>query len=263
LQIVGVDWSGQRSREHHHLWTATLGAEGDAGPLVGRTRVDTAAYLLTLAERDADLIAGLDFGFSLPAWFLSAHAIESVEELWGDTERLERWLAECAPPFWGRPGRPCPADAAQRGWRAAELAAARIGPRPKSVFQIGGAGTVGTGSLRGMPVLARLRAAGFAVWPFDPPTPPVVLEAWPRHSYGGPLVKSDAGARAAAAARLPAKWRETAIASEDAFDAAIMAVGLAAVAGDVSATPAVDHPLAAKEGWIWGVPVSRVTAQLR
>ena len=37
--------------------------------------------------------------------------------------------------------------------------------RPKSTFQIGGAGAVGTGSLRGMPHLLTLREAGCAVWP--------------------------------------------------------------------------------------------------
>lgn len=41
------------------------------------------------------------------------------------------------------------------------------GIRPTSGFQIGGAGAVGTGAVRGMPMLARLRAAGFAIWPFD------------------------------------------------------------------------------------------------
>ena len=51
----------------------------------------------------------------------------------------------------------------------AERAARVRGIAPKSVFQIGGAGSVGTASLRGMPVLQRLREAGFAVWPFDRP----------------------------------------------------------------------------------------------
>src|SRR5580658_616882 len=41
------------------------------------------------------------------------------------------------------------------------------GITPKSPFQIGGSGSVGTGSLRAMPFLLRLREAGFRVWPFE------------------------------------------------------------------------------------------------
>lgn len=69
------------------------------------------------------------------------------------------------------------------------------GIRPKSVFQIGGAGAVGTGSLRGMPILKRLRDAGFAVWPFDAPRWPCVVEIYPRLLTGA-VNKGSAGARA-------------------------------------------------------------------
>jgi len=256
VRVVGVDWSGRATGEHHHLWTAELAAGGRTGPLAGRSREDAACYLLDLADRDPDLIVGLDFSFSLPAWFLSDQGIAGVDDLWSDRARLERWLEVCDPPFWGKPGRRCPPDAADRGWRAAERAAAAIGLRLKSTFQIGGAGTVGTGSLRGMPMLARLRAAGFSIWPFDPPRPPLILEVWPRHHYGGPLVKSSSTARAAAAqTRLPAQWRATAAAGDDAFDAAVTATDLATRVDEILTTPPMTHPLAPIEGWIWGVPV--------
>ena len=39
-------------------------------------------------------------------------------------------------------------------------------------FQIGGAGAVGTGSIRGMPHLLTLARNGFGIWPFS--------EGWPR-----------------------------------------------------------------------------------
>ena len=42
-----------------------------------------------------------------------------------------------------------------------------------------GNGQVGAGSVRGMPFLTRLRAAGFAIWPFDPPSDRTVLEIYP------------------------------------------------------------------------------------
>ena len=42
-------------------------------------------------------------------------------------------------------------------------------PNAKSIFQLVGNGQVGAGSVRGMPLVARLRAAGLAIWPFDAP----------------------------------------------------------------------------------------------
>ena len=51
--------------------------------------------------------SGLDFSFSFPAWFLRAQSCATVGELWETVEQKgEGWLAECASPFWGRPGRP-------------------------------------------------------------------------------------------------------------------------------------------------------------
>jgi hypothetical protein len=38
---------------------------------------------------------------------------------------------------------------------------------------------VGPGSIRGMPLLAKLRAAGIAIWPFDPPGDRTVFEVYP------------------------------------------------------------------------------------
>jgi hypothetical protein len=52
----------------------------------------------------------------------------------------------------------------------------------KSVFQIGGAGAVGTGSVRGMPLLAALSADGFSVWPFEDASERMVIEIYPRTS---------------------------------------------------------------------------------
>jgi hypothetical protein len=253
--VIAVDWSGRATGEERHLFMAEITDGAVPGALQGRTRAAVERRLLDLADNDPNIVCGLDFGFSLPAWFLSQQGIDQVDEMWSDSDRLERWLAACEPPFWGRPGRPRPSDAGERGWRATELAAAAAGPRPKAVFQIGGAGAVGTGSLRGMPMLGRLRRAGFSVWPFDPPRPPVLLEVWPRHHYGGPLVKSNLAARTLAAARLPEQWRATAAHSEDAFDAGITAWGLWTQTDAIVTAAPVDHPLAPVEGWIWGVAV--------
>jgi len=103
----------------------------------------------------------------------------------------ERWLArECEDVarderFWGKPHKR-PEQFCGEGYRRmmrgtdwenkvaqsleggdAVRAAKMKGITPKSPFQIGGSGSVGTGSLRAMPFLLRLREAGFKVWPFE------------------------------------------------------------------------------------------------
>ncbi len=104
------------------------------------------------------------------------------------------------------------------------------GVNPKSVFQIGGAGTVGTGSIRGIPLLRQLRAGGFGIWPFDPPSAFQVVELYPR-LMTGPVHKRNATARAdyLDACRWPLQpaHAQSMRHSEDAFDAGISALALA------------------------------------
>jgi hypothetical protein len=222
--------------------------------LENATREQAADRLIAAADADPDLVVGLDFGFSLPAWFLRFNGYAAVAELWSDAARLERWLADCPPPFWGRTGCRRPSGPPEQHWRRTELA---VTPRPKSVFQIGGAGAVRTASLRGMPVLARLQAAGFSVWPFDPAGPgsPVVAEVWPR-LFAPTVVKSRRPEREAWLATLPgvpAALRSLAEASDDAFDAVVAALGMSR--STALASGGAD-PIARLEGWIWGVPFS-------
>src|SRR5688572_17311154 len=143
-----------------------------------------------MATDDPNMVIGLDFAFSMPAWFLEQRGITSAAELWALADReADDWLAACAWPFWGRPGVPCPKDLPDP-LRRTDRDVPRTGSiRPKSVFQVGGAGAVGTGSLRGMRTLHRLRAAGFSIWPFDPPGWPRVVEIYPR-LLTGPVNKS-------------------------------------------------------------------------
>ncbi|HSS10720.1 MAG TPA: hypothetical protein VLL25_12595 [Acidimicrobiales bacterium] len=208
-------------------------------------------HLLALADKDHDLLIGLDFGFSFPAWWLAECGLTDPSELWADTARLEGWLTTCPPPFWGRPGRRRPPLPPEQEWRRTELA---VRPRPKSVFQIGGAGAVGTSSLRGMPILHRLRRAGFAIWPFDPPRWPLIGEVWPR-LFAAEVKKSRADDRKkwlhAHRAAIPALFEAAIVASPDAFDATVAALGLA----DLIEAPQPVDPVVKQEGWIWGVPL--------
>jgi hypothetical protein len=254
VSVVAIDWSGRARGERRHLWTA----EAEGGRLLrleaGRTRAQVVDELVDRAREVPGVVVGLDFSFSLPAWFLRQRGWTDARALWDAAGRDgERWLRDCEPPFWGRPGRPCPELPSHL--RDTEAAVAAVGGiRPKSSFQIGGAGSVGTGSVRGFPALARLRDAGYAIWPFDAPArPPVVVEIWPR-TFTGRVVKSDSGARAAHLdqhlADLPPAWRDAAVGSEDAFDAALSAVAMSRHEAALRALPDLGDR-ARLEGCVW------------
>jgi hypothetical protein len=144
------------------------------------------------------------------------------------------------------------------------LAAARIaGIAPKSVFQIGGAGAVGTASLRGMPGLLRLRSAGFKIWPYDAPslkTAPLVVEIYTRLMTGA-VTKSSEVARTAYLAK---KRRENALyvgisrgvlakarGSEDAFDALVTAMVMVEHRGEFARLRRTEDEVFRMEGRTW------------
>jgi hypothetical protein len=258
VRVVAVDWSGRRAGQERAIWLAEARGDELLRLEAGRTRAEVVDHLVDLAARDPNLVVGFDFSFSLPEWFLVERGYAAVDELWDAAARDgEGWLRECAPPFWGRPGRPRPELPAH--WRATEEAIAHHVPgvRPKSTFQVGGAGSVGTGSIRGFPELARLRRAGFAIWPFDEPRAPGAFEVWPR-ACTGVVVKSRPTARARLLdtrfPHLDASARGLAVASEDAFDAAITALVMSSRLGTLEALHALGRPPDSKailEGWVW------------
>jgi hypothetical protein len=257
VRVIAVDWSGRATGERRAIWLAEAGA----GELVrlenGRTRDQVADHVLALAAADPELVVGFDFSFSLPAWFFAARGLATVDELWWSAARDgEQWLADCEPPFWGRPGRPRPELPSHL--RATEAAiAAPGGVRPKSTFQVGGNGSVGTGSIRGWPVLARLRRAGFAIWPFDHVRFPLALEVYPRACTGA-VVKTDMRQRAALLdERFPGlerRLRDLAVASDDAFDACVTALVMAAHADGFAELESPADRACRLEGWAWVPP---------
>jgi hypothetical protein len=234
-RLVAIDWSGALSLPEQRR--RIVAADWDAGNLTltaGRTRAETTTWLIDQSRRTPAMVVGLDFSFSLPAWFVTALGASSIEEFWQiGAANAEHWLANCAPPFWGRAGSSCPTDhraPAWRGYRRCEHPA-NIGGSPKSTFQIGGAGAVGTGSLRGLQTLIALRQAGFSVWPFHALVLPCVIEIYPR-SFTGVVNKSSRDARAEYLKRRlvtigSASLIETATNSEDAFDALCSVLGMA------------------------------------
>jgi hypothetical protein len=266
-RVVGVDWSGdqgpgQRRKIWAGVWTASP-SPATGGSVVlesGRTRVELVEWLVEMARETPRMVVGFDFTFGFPAWFMRELGIGSAPEFWQFVAngQGERWLhKDCEDGrFWGRAGsrrhgkKPAEfcGEHAHRMLRRAEtalkvraemtdpLAIAKIaGIAPKSVFQIGGAGAVGTASLRGMPGLLRLREAGFRIWPYDAPSvrKPLVVEIYTRLMTGA-VTKSSEVARteylakkrkeSALYAGLPRGVLAKARGSEDAFDALVSAM---------------------------------------
>jgi hypothetical protein len=285
--VIAIDWSGRVdvAGQRRHIVAAVWQA-GRVRVESGRTRDEVAAWLIGLARKDPALVVGFDFCFSFPAWFLRELGAESALEFWKVVaEHGERWLSRESEDrrFWGKPHkRPAEFSGLQlhRMLRATDIdckLAAHIpeeeralrvkGITPKSVFQIGGSGSVGTASLRGMQTLERLHEAGFRVWPFDRPVAgkPLVVEMYSRLNTG-PVHKSNAEARAAYLLRKRQSNSEYAAigraamtkarAGEDAFDALVSCMVMAEHREGFYALPVPRDPAYALEGWTWAPPVS-------
>ena len=262
-QVCAIDWSGALAPAAQRRGIAVAACELVSGAVTlrrGLLRAQVEAELAALAAARAQVVVGLDFSFSLPAWFVRGLGCANAPALWERVARGgESWLREPHPEFWGRrrgsgppPGHRGPE---WQGYRACERAIHPAGRLPQSSFQIGGAGAVGTGSLRGMPMLARLHAAGWRIWPFDPPGFPLLVEIYPR-ALTGPVVKSSAAARAIYLQQplyrtLPQPVLAAARASEDAFDALISALAMRGAAPSFATlSPAADEDTRL-EGAIW------------
>jgi hypothetical protein len=118
------------------------------------------------------------------------------------------------------------------------------------VFQLVGAGQVGRGSLYGMAALHRLADAGFRIWPFDLPGLPLVVEIFPR-VLTGPVRKNSPSERERYLGTVPMRpdLGRLAAASEDAFDAAISALVMAARVDELRTLH--EPPGYVLEGKIW------------
>ena len=280
--MIAIDWSGRvdAAGQRRHIVAATW-REGRVRVESGRTRDEIGDWLIGLAEKDPALAVGFDFCFSFPAWFVREVGAASGPEFWQiAADRGEAWLSRASEDrrFWGKPHkRPAEfsGDNVHRMLRATDIdcklaahipdeeRALRIrGITPKSVFQIGGSGSVGTASLRGMPLLLRLRAAGFRVWPFDKPRAglPLVLEMYTRLNTG-PVHKSNAEARRLylrqrrqqndAYAGIGRTAMRKALDGEDAFDALVSCMVMAQSRDELYRLPKPRDRKYLLEGWTW------------
>jgi hypothetical protein len=275
MHVIAVDWSGAVVGAARRIWIAEV-VDGELRRLeCGRTREQVAELLVEEGRRDPGLVVGLDFAFAFPAWFAAEQGAASAPALWERAAREgDGWLRQCEPPFWGRPGKRRATDDQARLYRRTERAVPRVkGIAPKSAFQVGGAGAVGTGSVRGMRLLARLHEAGWRVWPFtegDGDAAPTVLEIYPR-LLTGPVNKSSFSQRAEYLRhrfpRLAAGVGVMASSSEDAFDAAVSAMVMSEHADELAALPPALDEIDRIEGAIWwpgearGVVIAREMAE--
>ena len=257
MRCVAVDWSGRATGAQETIWIAAA-RDGELEFLEsGRSREAAVDWVIDAARSDSNLAAGFDFCFSFPRWYCERRGWRDGPAVWRGVSGTagETLLSREAPPFWGR-------TTTRPGFASGEpqLRVTEDGQlRGKSIFQIGGAGAVGTGSLRGMPQLLRLREAGFSVWPFDlRAVTPVVVELYPRRLYPPTTVcrvcPSAAGPHVTPHLQqwFPHHRRpllERAAGSEDAFDAAVCALVMSGHAEQLRALPAqADRRL---EGMVW------------
>jgi hypothetical protein len=193
--VLMLDWSAARGKRlgPDSIW---LG-DGKGAPVNLPTRGLAEAELARALMRPGRVLLGVDIGFGWPEG--TARAITGQARalaMWDwlearvrdDTQGASNYRDAAAlangafggeGPFWGdgtrsgTPGLPRLRPDLPEGvaaLRQTEIAAARTGPRPKSMFQLAGIGAVGAQALTCLPVLARLRrrfGADLAVWPFE------------------------------------------------------------------------------------------------
>lgn len=211
--VIVIDWSGGNDRgptpKADAIWACVARDGRTQRPLYMRNRQVAEAWLQDIlrAEREAGrrVFVGLDFPFGYPAGF--------AEALCGRADPLAvwDWLAERITdtpkannrfdvagkinalfggrgPFWGNALRRDIAGLPRTKADyvspfAAHRKAEAQAPGAFSVWQLAGAGSVGSQALMGLPVLARLRrsfGSDVTVWPFEARDAGITLaEVWP------------------------------------------------------------------------------------
>jgi len=291
-RIVVVDWSAasRPKRGRDSIWMATIG-DGECAieNIATRRACEHRLAHLLVADRHRTLL-GVDFSLGYPAGTAAALGLggspwcamwDLLESAVADDDRnvnnrfavaadLNRRLGGGPGPFWGRPrtkqsGSLTTTKAPTGGlpeWRAVERMLRAAGRRPFSSWQLLGAGSVGSQSLVGIPVLERLRRRGgdrVHVWPFSTGL------AVPSLAAGGLVI----------AEVWPSLVDVTSAAGGSAVRDAVQVDGLARELADVDRrgqlpglfTPAVEpaarRAVVAEEGWVLGaLPGAQMTGRL-
>ena len=93
MRTVAVDWSGRKKGAARHIWAAELAAGELVALSNGRTASQLADWLVDQANGDDRLAVGLDFAFSVPAWYLRSLGVAGAPELWEAGARKDTVVA--------------------------------------------------------------------------------------------------------------------------------------------------------------------------
>jgi hypothetical protein len=284
-RFASVDWSGALGRFPPGLALAEIGEEGPPKLIGGDQRWSRQAvldWLLQLAERDDDIVIGLDLSLGFPfidqgAFFPEwADSPAEAKALWTLIDRLCAGDPHLSAPsflshrearrhfrhakgdvgdlFKGGIGRLREVERHQRATKQANS---------WSCFNLVGAGQVGKSSLTGMRMMHRL-GGRIPIWPFDPipETGPMIIEIYTTmaaRAAGLPANTSkirDSATLARALARFDARPPKTLARLDDhATDALLTAAWMKTA----STNPALWAPelltaqIAQTEGWTFGV----------
>lgn len=260
MKCIAVDWSGARapSAQRKGIWIAEA-VDGELLRLEGgRTRNEVVDILVKAIQSQENLVIGLDFAFSFPEWYLHWRKCSSARKLWELAENDgETWLSDKVYPFWGGAGGKEPLmRVGHTKYRETEEHLRLCGYPPQSAFKLNLPGSVGTGTVRGLPALLLLQDAGASIWPFDAPKMPTVVEIYPR-SLTGEVKKTDREARIDYLTReypgldLRGDPARGMVESDDAFDAGVSALVMSAHADDFARLGRATEPPKSLEGEIW------------
>lgn len=264
LRVAVVDWSAAaqlspRAPSADAIWIGTCTPEGETVHYL-RSRAEAEA-LLTRLTATGQWLVGFDFPMGYPTGFaarLTGQATARAVWDWldariidGPRNRNNRFEVAAGinrrfgqGPFWGRPAGLDLLDLPPRKLvdypalgLAERRAVERAVPGAQPVWKLYTTGSVGSQSLTGLPLIARLaRRAGVAVWPFAPPGPlarVTLAEVYP--SILAPEVRAAGDA------------------IKDRAQVRLLARALARLAGRGDLEPLWSAPaIAREEGWILG-----------
>lgn len=208
-RVIVVDWSGRAARSPAReskdaIWIGLCEAELDEQRYF-RSRSEAETFLSARLGDGGRQLVGFDFPMGYPTGLArrltgtdSARALhgwladritdapDNANNRFDVAEAINRQLGGPGP-FWGCPkARPRPDLSSLKtvDYSALGLAEKRRveveNPPAKPVWQLLGAGSVGSQALLGIPVVHRLaRTTGAAIWPFDPPGALTLAEVYP------------------------------------------------------------------------------------
>jgi hypothetical protein len=208
-RVIVVDWSGRATRSpvcesKDAIWIGTC-EHGSETQCYFRTRSEAAAWLTTTLSDGGRHLVGFDFPMGYPVGLarrltgtdgaLALHGWLAGRIVDGPDNANNRFEVAAdinrqlggAGPFWGCPkSRPRPhlpslktVDYTALGLKE-KRQVEHENPPAKPVWQLLGAGSVGSQALLGIPFVHRLaKDTGAAIWPFDEPHDLTLAEVYP------------------------------------------------------------------------------------